>query len=96
MRSGCGDAIADSSRPLAPAKLRRLFQKAEAFEPHYRGTWEQMLTEARRSLVSMKWLLSPYALAYLNIAAWRGTPAAFDQPKLFSEWIPLPLCLAPT
>lgn len=61
--------------------------------PRYRGTWDDMLNEVREFLISMKWLLSPYALALLNVAAWRGMASPFDQPKLFSEWVPLSLCL---
>ena len=59
--------------------------------PKYIGTWEDMLNEVRSFLINMKWILSPFALAFLNIAAWRGMTSPFDQPELFSEWIPLSL-----
>jgi hypothetical protein len=63
-------------------------------KPRYRGTFEEMLPEVRQFLVSMNWLLSPYALAFLNIAAWRGMESPFDRPEMFSEWTPLSLCIA--
>jgi hypothetical protein len=62
-------------------------------KPRYRRTFEEMLHEVRRFLLSMNWLMSPYALAYLNIAAWRGMKSPFDRPEMFSEWIPLSLCV---
>jgi hypothetical protein len=74
-------------------RWRARFDKITAGpRPRFRGTWEDMLKDVRRFLISMKWLLSPYALAFLNVAAWRGMTSPFDQPKLFSEWVPLSLC----
>ena len=63
--------------------------------PRYRGKWEDMLKDVRGFLISMKWILSPYALAFLNVAAWRGMTSPFDQPRLFSDWVPLSLCRRP-
>jgi hypothetical protein len=60
--------------------------------PRFKGTWDDMMKDVRQFLISMKWLTSPHALAYLNVAAWRGMKSPFDKPKLFSEWIPLALC----
>jgi hypothetical protein len=71
------------------AKYRKL---TSGPRPRFRGSWEEMRDEARQFLISMNWLLSPYALAFLNVAAWRGVKSPFDQPELFSEWVPLSLC----
>ena len=54
-------------------------------------TREKMLDMVRGDLISQRWLLSTFALAYLNVAAWRGMELPFGQPKLFSEWVPLSL-----
>jgi hypothetical protein len=51
-----------------------------------------MLNDVRKFLMDMNWIISPYALAYLNVARWRGVTDIFEQPELFSEWIPLSLC----
>jgi len=55
-------------------------------------SWDEFLNQARKDLCSLHWLLSPFALAFLNVAAWRGMKSPFDQPKAFSEWVPLSLC----
>jgi hypothetical protein len=60
--------------------------------PSWRGSWKQMLNDVRKFLMDMNWIISPYALAYLNVARWRGVTDIFEQPELFSEWIPLSLC----
>jgi hypothetical protein len=53
--------------------------------------WERFADRARSSLAGLRWLNSTWALAFLNIAAWRGITKIFDQPKLFSRWVPLDL-----
>ena len=74
-------------------RWRDRFERITAGDrPKFRGNWDDMMKDVRHFLIHMKWLTSPYALAYLNVAAWRGMKSPFDKPKLFSEWIPLALC----
>jgi len=55
-------------------------------------TWEQSLEKVGRELISFGWGLSVWALAFLNIAHWRGT--TIDDERAYSEWIPLGLSVA--
>ena len=54
-------------------------------------TWDEMLRSVRDHLVGMRWILGEHALAFLNVASWRGMTSPFDQPKRFSQWVPLSL-----
>lgn len=54
-------------------------------------TREKMLDVLRGDLISQRWLISTFALAYLNVAAWRGMEPPFGQPQAFSEWVSLSL-----
>jgi hypothetical protein len=65
----------------------RLAERGRAMLP-----FEKVLDGERSNLVGLRWLLSTWALAFLNIARWHGMKSPFDMPKLFSEWIPLELC----
>lgn len=60
--------------------------------PHEK-TWEQEFDWCLQLMVSRHWLVSWWALAWLNIARWRGMDVVFQSPKAFSEWVPLSLCL---
>jgi hypothetical protein len=55
------------------------------------GTWEQCLANTKGALVGGHWVLSWWALAWLNIARWHGMSKVFDDGKIFSEWIPAEL-----
>jgi hypothetical protein len=55
-------------------------------------TWEQSLAQAGKRLISFGWGLSVWALAYLNIAHWRGM--TIDDERAFSEWVPRGLSIA--
>ena len=54
-------------------------------------TWDEMLRGVRDHLVAMRWILGEHALAFLNVASCRGMTSPFDQPKRFSQWVPLSL-----
>lgn len=56
------------------------------------GTWEQMIERTKGELLNHHWIISWWALAWMNIARWRGMTAAFENDKLFSEWVPKSLC----
>lgn len=56
------------------------------------GTWEQVIERTKLDLLSSNWVISWWALAWLNIARWRGMTSIFRQPSLFSEWVPRALC----
>lgn len=73
-------------------KLQQICDKAMS-NPAMRWvrTREKMLDMVRGDLISQRWLLSTFALAYLNVAAWRGMEPPFGQPEAFSEWVPLSL-----
>ena len=74
---------------------RKRYEKLKSGEIRARAvpkTWEVMLVDVRDHLYTLHWLMSPIALAFLNIARWRGMESPFDKPKAFSEWIPLSLC----
>ena len=49
----------------------------------------------RRELLDKRWLMPTFAVASLNVAAWRGMTELFDEAKLFTEWLPLALCRPP-
>jgi hypothetical protein len=55
-------------------------------------SFNEVLEGDGQTLVSFGWVLSTWALGLLNLARWHGMKSPFDQPKLFSEWIPLELC----
>lgn len=73
-------------------KLQQICDKAMS-NPAMRWvkTREKMLDMVRGDLISQRWLLSTFALAYLNVAAWRGMEPPFGKPEAFSEWVPLSL-----
>jgi hypothetical protein len=54
--------------------------------------WKQTLDRTRRDLVGMKWVMSLWAVAFLNIAHWHGMDEVFADKSLFSEWVPIELC----
>jgi hypothetical protein len=57
------------------------------------GTWEQCQERTKDALFSHHWVFSWWAIAWLNIARWRGMDAVFENPKVFSEWVPRELCV---
>jgi len=71
-------------------KYRKWHEKQMARRPKL--TWEQVLEDARRDLVSSYWVVSWWAVAFLNVARWRCLESVFSNKKAFSEWVPLELC----
>lgn len=73
----------------------KLQQRCDKYMSSHSMRWvktrDKMLNILRGDLVSQRWLISPFALAYLNVAVWRGMEPPFGQPKAFSEWVPLSL-----
>lgn len=63
-----------------PDRLRRL------------GTLEKMLPSIRSHLIGHQWLLSDWGVAWMSLAWHCGMKDAFNEPDLFSEWIPRHLC----
>jgi hypothetical protein len=55
-------------------------------------TWDEFANRARQELVGMKWMLSTWAIAFLNVARWRGLNAVFANQSAFCEWVPYTLC----
>jgi hypothetical protein len=72
-------------------KYRKWHEKQMVRRP--RLTWEHVLEDARRDLVSSHWVVSLWAVAFLNIARWRGLNSVFSNKNAFSEWVPLTLCI---
>jgi len=54
-------------------------------------TWEACLTESKKAMFNFNWDLARWALAWLNIAAWRSMDEVFESPKKFSQWMPIEL-----
>ncbi len=71
-------------------KMRAWFEKRAHRQSI--GTWEQVIERQKLALLNYHWVLSWWALAWLNIARWRGMTSIFQQPKSFSEWVPMALC----
>ena len=64
-----------------PAKRRRY------------GSVENILPDIRKHLLSgTKWLLADWAIAWMSLAWHRDIKEAFDEPKLFSHWVPWEAC----
>jgi hypothetical protein len=55
------------------------------------GTWDEVLDQTRKNFFSYNFVFSWWALAWLNVARWRGMDDVFRDPKAFSEWVPLSL-----
>lgn len=55
------------------------------------SSWEECLLATKAALFNYNWVLAHWALAWLNVASWRGMDAVFENPKKFSQWIPLEL-----
>jgi hypothetical protein len=56
------------------------------------GTWERVLERTKSALIAHRYAVSWWALAWMNIAHWRGIDNAFKDPKIFSEFVPRALC----
>lgn len=54
----------------------------------YPETWEQCLEHTKSALLGGHWVFSWWAVAWLNIARWRGMDEVFEDRKVFSEWVP--------
>jgi ankyrin repeat protein len=63
-----------------PAKLRRL------------GSVEKMLPKVRSHLINHHWMMSNWVIAWMSLADYLKIKEAFEEPKLFCEWIPWELC----
>lgn len=71
-------------------RIRAWFEK----RAHQRsiGSWEDVVEQTKSALLNHHWVISWWALAWLNIARWRGMTGVFGQDKVFSEWVPRGLC----
>ena len=54
-------------------------------------TWDEVLDQTRKNFFNFNFVFSWWALAWLNVARWRGMDGVFRDPKAFSEWVPLSL-----
>lgn len=75
--------------------LRKAYEKKYGPEDgHYPPamSWDEWHESGKSNLISYSWIISWWALAWLNIARWRGMDAVFENEKIFSEWVPLSLC----
>ena len=56
------------------------------------GSATAMLPDIYSHLVGMRWTMGDWAIAWMSLAWHRGMKEAFDEPSLFSEWVPWELC----
>jgi len=75
-------------------KHRAWYDKRQPTNParkHPNGTWEQCLARTKDTLVSRGWVFSWWAIAWLELARWRGLGEVFEPShrKAFSEWVPI-------
>jgi len=78
-------------------KLRRAYERRYGpHDGHYPPSvsWEEWHESSKSAYFGDHWVLAWWALAWLNIARWRGMDGVFENEKVFSEWIPYELCSA--
>ena len=76
-----------------PQKHRAYYEKRQPKVPgkrHPNGTWEQFMETTKGHLFGLHWILSWWAIAWLQLARHRGLAEVFEAKnrKVFSEWVP--------
>jgi len=59
------------------------------------GTMGAMMPKILNHIHGHNWLVSHWAIAWVSLAGHRRVPGVFDDPGLFTQWIPWELCTAP-
>ena len=74
------------------AKYKKLYERLLA-KPSRRPkpTWEQFVETVVNHLIGGNWLFSEWALAFMNIARWRGMN--MPNARVFSQFTPIELVL---
>ena len=74
-------------------KWRAWYKKRKEAGNNWRlpKSWKECERTTMRDLFNYGWVVSWWALAWLNVARWRGMNDVFEQEKIFSPWIPLEL-----